>query len=185
MRDSKGGGLAQAFKQDISRESELVKEGWRADSGTTVFMNTTRQDMFVRLTERPGMGLREMAREMAVSAPTASWHLNRLFDAGMVQMKQYGNSTRYYPNWMIDPADMDLVAVLASELPRKVLLIVMDTPGVNQKEIAKRLGKPHQSMIRVCDRLRDVGAMTILEDGRYTRYFPTEVLAVKNDKVCK
>ncbi len=175
-------GFAKAFKQDISRESELLEEGWRIESGTTVFMNPTRQDIFVKLSEKPGVGLREMARMMGVSAPTASWHLGKLSNAGILVVKKVGNSTRYFPNWMIEHDDMDFVALLATELPCNVLKIILETPGINQKEIAKKVSKPHQSIIRVCDKLAAAGVISIIEDGRYTRYFPTELLSTKDEE---
>jgi predicted transcriptional regulator len=55
----------------------------------------TPRELLLHIIEKPDSGQDELARAVAVSQPTVSWHLKRLVDMGVVEKKQMGRTITY------------------------------------------------------------------------------------------
>jgi DNA-binding MarR family transcriptional regulator len=55
----------------------------------------TPRELLLTIVEKPGASQEELARAVGVSQPTASWHLRRLAELGIVQREQRGRSMVY------------------------------------------------------------------------------------------
>ena len=55
----------------------------------------TPRELLLHMIEKPDSSQDELARAMAISQPTASWHLKRLIQLGIVQKEQAGRSVTY------------------------------------------------------------------------------------------
>jgi predicted transcriptional regulator len=56
----------------------------------------TPRKILLILTQRPGATQVEITRLVKISAPTASWHMKKMIDDGLVYSEKEGRSTRYY-----------------------------------------------------------------------------------------
>jgi len=143
---------------------------------SSVLMNPSRQQLFRYLCRYPCSYLSEIARSMGISPPTAKWHLDKLCRGGLVQAHKIGKKTVYYPMDMVGPSDVPVLALMNHPQTKRLFLGITKEPGLTQKELSKLLEVRHQVVIWHATRLQEVGLITTVLDGRYTRYFPSTTL---------
>ncbi len=131
-------------------------------------------DHFVRgqlyqiIKENPGIHFMEILRRSELANGTASHHLRVLEKGGLVRVVVDGTKTRFYvtgekPN----PADYGL-----SPADRQVLDAVFETPGVEQLQLAKRLGFSKSRVNRSVSRLALLGFLLKLRNGKSLLLYP-------------
>jgi len=69
--------------------------GERQKDILSVLALDTPRELLLTIVEKPGTRQEELAHAAGVSQPTASWHLKRLTELGIVQKEQRGRSTTY------------------------------------------------------------------------------------------
>ena len=171
--------FAKAFKMDIGREKEITDEKWEVQADKSLLMNLTRQIIFKYLCEYPCASLSTIARDIQLSPPSTSWHLKLLSERKLVSEKKLGGTKIFYPNKMLDKIGISVLSLLANQKMQDIFLQINNSPGISQKELTERLGLSHQSINAFTNRLRNEDLITIVRDGKFTRYYPT----TKLDKV--
>lgn len=166
-----GRGLGRALQTVLAQEGageDLEIEG-------PSLANARRRQVFRYLCIRPCARVGEIGRILGISHATVRWHERDLLENGYIDM----DGIRAFPRGLVDPSDAGLFAVLAAPGRSAVLLACYAQPGVSLLELAAVVGLSRQSSSKVASELSDLGLLTLVEDGRFRRHYPTDLLSRK------
>lgn len=166
-------GIGRALQKAVDREGpgdDLAVEG-------RSLANARRRQLFRYLCRRPCARVGDIGRELAMSQATVRWHAWDLLEHGYVQIE----GARVFPKGLIDPEDAAMFAGLASMGRAAFLAAAFEDPGISFQELASRIGLSRQSVSKIAVELAEFGLVNLVEDGRYRRVYPTDVLARKRD----
>ncbi len=166
-------GLGHALQTVLSQEGpgeDLEIEG-------PSLANARRRQVFRYLCVRPCARVGEIGRVLGMSHATVRWHERVLLEHGYLEM----DGAQVFPRGLIDPGDAPLFSLLATPSRSTVLLACFTEPGVPLLELAAAVGLTRQSASKITSELADVGLITLVEDGRFRRHYPTDVLAKKRE----
>ncbi|HKW43000.1 MAG TPA: hypothetical protein VJP06_02325 [Thermoplasmata archaeon] len=166
-------GIGRALEEAVAAEGpgeDLAIEG-------RSLANARRRQLFRYLCLRPCARIGEIGRELSMSQATVRWHAWDLRENGYIQIE----GTRAFPNGLIDPDDAPVFASLASIGRAAVLASAMSEPGTSFQELAAKTGLTRQSVSKIASELGEFGLLSLVDDGRYRRVYPTEWLARKRE----
>jgi predicted transcriptional regulator len=169
-------GFAKAFKQDIGREKEIIEEKWEVLGEKSLLMNPVRQNIFKYLCEFPCSSLSTIASDFKISVASMSWHLNLLFERKIILKKKIGGQRIFYPQNIIDPNTIPVLFLLANPKIHDLFIKIRELPGISQKELGEELGMSHQSINTFTNRLKTENLISVVRDGKFARYYPTNRL---------
>ncbi len=166
-------GLGRALQTVLAQEGpgeDLEIEG-------PSLANARRRSLFRYLCLRPCARVGELGRALTLSHATIRWHERDLVEKGYLE----GDAGRLFPRGLIDPGDSGLFALLTAPYRSSVLLACFSEPGVALLDLADRVGLSRQSASKVGSELSDLGLITLVEDGRFRRHYPTDAMARKRE----
>jgi len=170
--------FGHALKLDISRERELISEKWEVKTGKSLLMNPTRQKIYRYLCEYPCSSLSTLSHDFEISPASMSWHVKLLIDRKLLAETRQGGRRLFYPFNMIDKKTISVLCLLANPKINNIFVNINGSPGIAQKELADKLGFSHQSIYSFTSRLKGEEMIEIVQDGKYTRYYPSKRLTV-------
>lgn len=171
-------GVGRAFQRMIGRKEPEEKEGRR---GISLLMNPVRRRLFEYLCIRPCSHLSDISKALEVSPNTAKWHLNKLREGELVVSKVSVRRTLYYPVGLVSQDSLGIFELLSEERMREVYVHLVDNPGSTQSDLAKSMKISSQTATRSTQKLEQLGLASKIQDGIYTRYFPTDILKKKRE----
>ena len=145
-------------------------------------MNPARRKVFEYLCQFPAAHFSEMARDVGFSTPTLRWHLEKLEKRGFLAKKAVGNKLVYFPVGLVSSEDVDVLCLLHKDKARTVLVLVYNRGGLSQKDIQAETRINGQTLTGYLKSLESAKLLSSLEDGRYRRYYPTNVLLGLSEK---
>ncbi len=166
-----GRGLGRALQTVLAQEGpgeDLEIEG-------PSLANARRRQVFRYLCLRPCARVGEIGRVLGISHATVRWHERDLLENGYIEL----DGTRAFPRGLIDPSDATLFGLLAAPGRSGVLLACYAEPGISLLELAAAVGLSRQSTSKIASELSDLGLVTLVEDGRFRRHYPTDLLGRK------
>ena len=118
--------------------------------------HSPRQAILLCIQEHPGCHLRALERLLPYSLGALRHHLKQLEEVGLIRVEYDLRFKRFYPREM--GADLrETCAVLRSRSMRRVLVLLLSTPGLTSTAVASRLGMPRSSLGHYMRRLRQKG----------------------------
>ncbi len=160
-------------------ETVLAQEGPGEDleiEGRSL-ANARRRQVFRYLCLRPCARVGEIGRVLGMSHATVRWHERDLFENGYLEL----DGSHGFPRGLIDPEDAPLFALLATPGRSAVLLACFQDPGIPLLELAAAVELTRQSASKIASEFSDLGLVALVEDGRFRRHYPTELLAKKRE----
>ncbi len=160
-------------------ETVLAQEGPGEDleiEGPSL-ANARRRQVFRYLCLRPCARVGEISRVLRMSHASARWHERDLVENGYLEV----DGLFLFPRGLIALEDASLFALLATPGRSAVLLACYAEPGISLLELAARVRLTRQSTSKIASELSDLGLVTLVEDGRFRRHYPTDVLARKRE----
>jgi predicted transcriptional regulator len=152
----------------------VVSESFEAEPGIAArspLMNANRRRAFEHVAWHPCCTASEVARALAVSGPTAAWHLRKLVEAGYLVEVDRGRSRAYYAAGLtLEATDLSTLAALANADAPRVIALVLTTPGLTGAQIAEQLDMA--SARRPLRALLAADLLVSVADGRYRRHYP-------------
>ncbi len=137
--------------------------------------NARRRQVFRYLCLRPCARVGEIGRVLGMSHATVRWHERDLLENGYLEF----DTSRVFPRGLIDPEDAGLFALLAAPGRSRLLMACYSEPGISLLELAKVVDLSRQSSSKIASEFGDAGLVTLVEDGRFRRHYPTDLLARK------
>jgi predicted transcriptional regulator len=172
-------GVGRALERMVKQEGP-EKEEERRD--VSLLMNPVRRRLFEYLCLHPCSHLSEVSDALKVSSNTARWHLRKLMGGDLVTMKKVGARTLYYPSDFISHDSLDVLEFLSESKMRRLYLHLVDNPGLTQSDLARSLKLSNQAAIRAMKKLEQLNLVSKIQDGVFSRYFPTELLSEKKEE---
>ncbi len=166
-------GLGRALQRAVTREGAEID----LDGEGRSLANARRRQVFRYLCLRPCARIGEISRELKMSPATVRWHMWDLTENRYLQSE----GMSLFPAGLIDLADVSMFAALAPAGRAAVLAAVFDVPGISFQEIASRVGLTRQSVSKVASEFAEFGLVRLVDDGRFRRMYPTDLLARKRD----
>jgi DNA-binding transcriptional ArsR family regulator len=166
-------GIGRALQKAVAREGLDVD----LDAEGRSLANARRRQVYRYLCLRPCARIGDMGRDLSMSQATARWHAWDLVENRYLQPE----GTRVFPIGLIDPEDAALFAALASAGRAAILASVFESPGISFQELADRVHLTRQSASKIASELSGFGLLSVAEDGRYRRAYPTDLLVRKRD----
>lgn len=166
-------GLGRALEAVLTQEGP----GEDLDIEGPSLANARRRQLFRYLCLRPCARVGEIARSLGISHATARWHERDLLENGYIEV----DGTHAFPRGLIDPEDSGLFALLSTPGRSAVLMAVFLEPGISLLDLAARVELTRQSTSKVASELSDLGLVSLVEDGRFRRHYPTDLLARKRE----
>lgn len=176
-------GVGKALERAITTKEESV-EGEEAE-GRFEFMNKNRQEIFQYLCLHPCSYSTMISRATGLSLHATNWHLRRLVESEFISKKRIGKKTVFYPADMLAMEDLPLLEILNTDKAKAIYLAIVEKNGISQGEICEMLGLKHQAVIWYARKLESLGLISSLEDGKFRRYYPTELLHRKKEESSK
>jgi len=129
-------------------------------------------DQFVRgqifgfIKTNPGVHYNQIRREMGVKNGTLSYHLSVLEKTELIKSRREGLKYRaFYPTGMKFPKNERF---RLTELQIKILDVIKNKNGINQKNIAKEIGKKPQTINYNIKVLKQAELIKVVKKGRKT-----------------
>ncbi|MDO9536875.1 MAG: winged helix-turn-helix transcriptional regulator [Thermoplasmata archaeon] len=146
-------------------------------------MNQNRRKIFQYLCAHPCLEIGPIAKGIGLSRSSIKWHLDKLIDSGYVQI--HGEKIAYCPYRLISRKNIGLFSILARDKCMAVYKAILQNPGSDPSAI-KGLLNISPTKIRSClSDLMEMDLISLMKDGKYTRYFPTERYneAIREEKI--
>ena len=119
----------------------------------------------------------ETARATGMAAGTLRWHGSKLVEDRWLRFHR--NS--FFPHGLVDPEDLPLFEVLSTGAARRTLAAVFAFAGQSVSDLSRTMGVSRQAAARFLDDLRSAGLVSVVEDGAFTRAYPTPLLAGRRE----
>ena len=117
--------------------------------------------------ETPGIHYNAIIKELRLSNGVAVYHLRVLEQRGFIRAVRDGTMKRFYPTAVRLPQDR---APTPEEIRDHIVAIVGSTPGISQKDVAKRLAMEREAVGYHLRELTREGSLKAEKDGRFTTY---------------
>lgn len=127
----------------------------------------------------PGIHLRRVERETALSLGQVLYHLDRLERMGLVISARDAGFRRFYPARDTARGDKRFLAALRHEVPRRVLLQLLVAPRMSHKELLARVGVAASTLSFHLQRLLAAGVVLREREGTTNHYAITEPETVR------
>jgi DNA-binding MarR family transcriptional regulator len=139
--------------------------------------NARRRSLFRYLCLRPCARVGELGHALSLSQATVRWHERDLVEKGYLE---FGGG-HVFPRGLIDPDDFALFVVLTAPGRSAVLLACYSDPGISLRDLADDVKLSRQGASKVSSELADLGLLSLVEDGRFRRHYPTDELKRKRE----
>src|SRR3989304_1727712 len=166
-------GMGRALQEVLTQEGpgqDLEIEG-------PSLANARRRQVFQYLCLRPCSRVGDTCRALSLSQATVRWHERNLLENGYLELE----ANRMFPLGLIDSADAPLFVLLTGPGRASILRESFDVPGVSLQEVGGRVGITRQSASKIASELAQAGLVTVSEDGRFRRIYPTAAIPPTRD----
>ncbi len=169
--------IGKAFQRALTPEDVEGERARKSEPLKPEIMNENRQQILQYLSKHPCSYLNRISKDLGLSFHTAKWHLRKIIERGYVANQRMGKRMVFYPKDMIAVEDIPIFELLNTPKAKSIYLKIIEQEGISQKEICKELGMKHQAVIWYTSKLEDTGLISSLEDGKFKRYYPTDLLS--------
>ena len=176
--------MVDAFKKEIEEEKEPSK-GPEEVIKKTLTMNPRRQEILQYLCKYPCSRLSKIARDLDISNAATKWHLGSLAENDFVTKHVVKEDTVFYPTNMIDEKDVVLFSAINHERGIQILRIIMANSGITQKRLKEETQFNQRTVVRHASELERLGLVECIQDGKFMRYYATDLLTKMNDNYRK
>ncbi|MBS3816301.1 MAG: winged helix-turn-helix transcriptional regulator [Candidatus Thermoplasmatota archaeon] len=114
-----------------------------------------RKKTYEAIDENPGVHLRELDRKLDIPLGTLRYHLRVLEKKDMIVSKKESKYKRYYARGEVQKEDKELLSTLRKELPRTIILFLLEYPGSTHKEICSALAVSGSTLSYHLKKLRE------------------------------
>lgn len=128
-----------------------------------------RKKTYDAIEANPGIHMRELDRTLDIPLGTLRYHLRVLEKRGLIVSRKEDKYKRYYAKGKIDKTDKDKLAVLRKELPRTVILFLLEFPGSTHKDISEALDVAPSTISYHLKKLLDDNFIEKIDDRYYVR----------------
>ena len=128
-----------------------------------------------RITEyirrNPGVHFRQVSRDLDLAIGQLDFHLNALIKGEVLVKQVVSGNTRYYVRDKFSKDERKAMSVLRREIPRGIVLFLMDNPGSTPTLILGSFSFTSATLSYHLKRLERYGILRAEQSGRERHYF--------------
>lgn len=125
-----------------------------------------RKKIYRVIEDNPGLHLREIDRKLDIPLGTIRYHVRVLEKNDMIVSRKEDKYKRFYATGEVDHADKKKLEVLRKELPRTIILFLLEYPDSKHGEISESLAVADSTLSYYLKKLRKKD-MIERRDGKY------------------
>ncbi|MFZ3384591.1 MAG: winged helix-turn-helix transcriptional regulator [Candidatus Methanoperedens sp.] len=159
--------------ETITGAKILTYLGYRSVTGNNLLGNSTRLKILDYIKKNPGTSFCVISKETYVNRGTLSYHLQilEMYDTIMVNRKR--GYAKYFENHgKFNYDEQIILQYLKKDIPRKIIKILIEHPGVSRKDISSTIGISEQAVSWYMKPLRTDGIVESETEGQlFNRYY--------------
>ena len=129
-----------------------------------------RKRIFEFVSEHPGVHFRELQRQLDIPVGALDYHLKYLEKHEVLVSRPEGHYTRYYARDRFDPASKAALSFLRQDLPRGIMLFLLQNPKATHGGILERFTVTGATLSYHLKRMCQQGVLAVFRDGRESTY---------------
>ncbi|MEE9151976.1 MAG: winged helix-turn-helix transcriptional regulator [Thermoplasmata archaeon] len=167
--------MVDAFKKGIEEDKEVLKAPEERVK-ETIIMNPRRQEILQYLCKYPCTRLSKIAKDLDLSVAATKWHLERLAEKEFIVKEEVNGDFVFYPTNMIGEKEVQTFAIINLERATPILRRILSNTGINQKDLCDNVQLNQRTVVSHTSELERVGLIESIQDGKFRRYYPTELI---------
>jgi DNA-binding MarR family transcriptional regulator len=167
--------MVDAFKKGIEEDKDTPK-GPEERVKETITMNPRRQEILQYLCKYPCTRLSRIAKDLELSIAATKWHLERLAEKDFIVKEVVKGDSVFYPTNMIDENQVQTFSIINHERATHILRRILSNSGINQKDLCDEVELNQRTVVRHASELERVGLIESIQDGKFKRYYPTDLI---------
>lgn len=133
--------------------------------------NSKRLQIYNFIEEHPGVYFRELVKRIGLNKGTAEYHVKMLETQNMIVSYKSKGKNRFFLNHSsYNEEDKRVIAALKNDVHRKVILEILNSQCITQKNLAKKIGVSTPTISEHIKYLKEKGIVETDRKGRYTIY---------------
>lgn len=129
-----------------------------------------RADILACIQRVPGVHLRGIERDTSLPLGQVLYHLDRLERMGIVTSSRDAGFRRYFTTEGVSRGEKPLLMAMRHEVPRRVILALLESPGMPHKELQALVGTAGSTLSFHLSRLVASDVIERARDGLVVRY---------------
>jgi DNA-binding transcriptional ArsR family regulator len=154
-------------------EENIVKAGVTEVSGieeeNPSLKLSTRRWIWYNVQRFPGIHFRDLERKTSTALGALDYHLHVLEKAGLIRSERVGSKVRFFPT-SFPQEDQKILGLLRQEVPRRILLSLLEKPTLGNQDLARVLKKSESTVSFHLNKLGDSGAITRVAESDGIHY---------------
>ena len=119
-----------------------------------------RDCIYQYIANNPGSHLRKICKELDLAMGDTQYHLKTLEKTDLIKSRRIGVFRRYYTVSIYGERLESLLAILRQEVPRDIIIFLIENPGATQAELAKHKGFSAPTINWHMSRLIEIGLVS-------------------------
>lgn len=176
--------MVDAFKKEIEEDKEAPKVSEERVK-ETITMNPRRREILQYLCRYPCTRMSKIAKDLELSMAATKWHLKRLAEKKFIVKEEVNGDLVFYPANMISENEVQVFATLNHDKAIPILRKILSNSGISQKDLYEDVQLNQRTVVRHATLLEKAGLIESIQDGKFKRYYPTELIKNMNDNYRK
>ena len=130
-----------------------------------------RDRIYQYIINNPGCHLRKIGKDLDLAMGHTQYHLKTLEKADLIKSRRIGVFRRYYTVSIYGERLESLLAILRQEVPRDIIIFLIENPGTTQADIAKHKGFSAPTINWHMSRLIEEGLVRSRKQGKFVNYY--------------
>jgi predicted transcriptional regulator len=122
------------------------------------------------IANNPGSHLRKISKDLDLAMGDTQHHLKTLEKTDLIKSRRIGVFRRYYTVSIYGERLESLLAILRQEVPRDIIVFLIENPGASQAVIARHKGFSAPTINWHMSRLIEIGLISSHKEGKFLSY---------------
>ena len=131
---------------------------------------SNKERIYQYIANNPGCHLRKISKDLGLAMGDTQHHLKTLEKTALIKSRRIGVFRRYYTVSIYGERLESLLAILRQEVPRDIIVFLIENPGATQAEIAKYKGFSAPTINWHMSRLIEIGLVSSHKEGKFLNY---------------
>jgi len=141
--------------------------------------SVSRRAIYQHIATHPGLHFRELEAELAYAKGTLQYQLRWLDEEGIVEVRDDGKYTRYYPAAEYDEIEQTVIDALRRKYSRRILAHLLSEEALSTTELSERIDKAPSTISWHLSKLADADLISKRQEGRSVVYEVNDPTRVK------
>jgi len=123
------------------------------------------------IVDNPSCHVRKISRELDLAIGDTQYHLKILEKKDLIKSRRVGLFRMYYAVAIFRERQQSILAVLGQEVPRDIILFLIESPGATQIDIARHKSLTPPTINWHMSRLIEIGLVSRRKKGKFVKYY--------------